>query len=80
MPVAADRILALSENEQNIRKCENNRFLINDRIKVIGSIVVSLCLIGAGVYCGVIGQPWLGVALGTSGAVAGIISGLIKRI
>lgn len=80
LPGAADRIMSLAENEQAIRKSENNYLLLSERIKVLGSIIVSLCLIGAGVYCGIIGQPWLGVALGTSGAVAGIMSGLIKRI
>ena len=78
--VAAWEAMVAAVNEQAIRKSENNYLLLSERIKVLGSIIVSLCLIGAGVYCGIIGQPWLGVALGTSGAVAGIMSGLIKRI
>ena len=79
MPGMADRIMKLAENEQSIRKRDSAWIMSNDTLRVAGSIVVSLALIGAGVYCGVIGQPWLGGVLGTSGAVAGIASRLLAR-
>lgn len=78
-PGLADRIMKLAENEQQIRKRDHGRILFNDGIRVFGSVLVSLCLIAAGVYCGIIGEPWLGGVLGTSGAVAGIIKTLLKR-
>lgn len=78
-PGLADRIMKLAENEQQIRKRDHGRILFNDGIRVFGSVLVSWCLIAAGVYCGIIGEPWLGGVLGTSGAVAGIIKTLLKR-
>lgn len=79
LPGLADRIMKLAENEQGIRRRDNGWVLTNDTLRVLGSILVSLGLIAAGVYCGVIGQPWLGGVLGTSGAVAGIISKLLSK-
>ena len=74
VPGAADRILKMAETEQNVRKRDNRHMLNNETLKIIGSIVISGGLIVAGVYCGVIGQPWLGGVLGTSGVIAGIMS------
>lgn len=73
LPGAADRIMKLAENEQEIRRRDNGWILLNDSFRVGGSIIVSLALIGAGVYCGVIDQPELGGALGVSGAVTGVV-------
>lgn len=56
-PGPADRIMRLAENEQQIRKRDNGRILFNDGVRIWGSVFVSLCLIAAGVFCGVIGEP-----------------------
>lgn len=79
LPGAADRILALAENEQAIRRRDNGWILFNDGARVWGSILVSLALVAAGVYCGVIGQPWLGAALGGSGVIGVVIRAFNHR-
>lgn len=79
LPGLTDRIMKLTESEQGIRRRDNGWILFNDSLRVFGSILVSLGLIAAGVYCGVIGEPWLGGVLGTSGAVAGLASKLLSR-
>ena len=79
LPGIADRIMKLAENEQGIRKRDNKWILSNDTVRIVGSIAVSMGLIAAGVYCGAIGQPWLGGVLGTSGAVAGIANKLLSK-
>lgn len=79
LPGSADRLLQMVEKEQTIRSRNNRHILVNDSFRVGGSIIVSLALIGAGVYCGVIGQPWLGGVLGTSGAISGIIKAYWHR-
>lgn len=73
LPGAADRILSMAEREQRLRGRDNLIFGFNDGLRVTGSILVSLSLVGAGVYCGVIGQPELGAVLGASGAFAGVV-------
>jgi uncharacterized membrane protein len=79
LPGLADRIMKMAENEQGLRRRDNGWILSNDTVRVVGSIAVSLALIVAGVYCGVIGQPWLGGVLGTSGAIAGIASKMLSK-
>jgi uncharacterized membrane protein len=79
LPGLADRIMKMAENEQGLRRRDNGWILSNDTVRVVGSIVVSLALIAAGVYCGIIGQPWLGGVLGTSGAIAGIASKMLTK-
>lgn len=76
LPGAANRVFTMAENEQGIRRQENSKVLHNDRIKIIGSVGVSMAMIAAGVYCGTIDQPALGIAIGTSGAVLGIFKSL----
>jgi uncharacterized membrane protein len=73
LPGSANRILSLVENEQSIRQRDNRHILFNDTLRVLGSTVVSLSLVGAGLVCGFIDQTTLGVALGTSGAVVGVV-------
>lgn len=73
MPDAGERIFVMAEREQAMRASDNTKTLHNDRIKIVGSIFVSFGLIAAGVYCGMIGQPWLGAMLGGSGAISGIV-------
>ena len=72
VPGAADRFLAIAEREQGIRKRDNLIYLVNDTLRIAGSVVVSLALVGGGVYCGIIGQPVLGGILGASGAVPAV--------
>lgn len=79
LPGLADRIVTMAETEQRLRDRDNFLILHNDRIRIVGSLVVSLALVGAGVYCGLIGEPWLGGVLGTSGAVAGILRVALRR-
>ena len=79
LPGAADRIMKLAENEQGIRKRDNGWLLLNDTLRVLGSVVISFALIAAGVYCGIIGQPQLGMVLGASGAVTGVVRALMNR-
>lgn len=79
LPGSADRLLQMVEKEQNIRSRDNQHILLNDSLRVGGSTLVSLALIGAGVYCGIIGQPWLGGVLGTSGAIGGIIRAYLDK-
>ena len=74
LPGTGQEIVQFAKEEQKIRKNDNRHSLSNDSLRVLGSIAVSLALIAAAVYCGVIGQPWLGGVLGTSGTVAAIMS------
>jgi len=73
LPGAADRILKMAEKEQSIRRRDNGWILFNDGARVWGGILVLLALVAAGVYCGVIGQPWLGAALGGSGVIGVVV-------
>ncbi len=79
LPGAANRILRMAEEEQSIRRRDNGWILFNDGARVWGSICVSLALVVAGVYCGVIGQPWLGAALGGSGVIGVVIRAFNHR-
>lgn len=78
-PGAANRIIAMAETEQNIRKRDNGWMLFNDGIRVWGSTIVSLSLIGAGVFCAYIEQPWLGGVFVASGAVPTIMKFMLKN-
>ena len=78
LPGSADRFLKLVENEQSIRRRDNGFFLRNDRVRVVGSVVVSLALVGGAVYCAVIDQPAVAIALGVSGAVPGVVRHFMK--
>jgi uncharacterized membrane protein len=69
---AGNRLICLVENEQSIRARESRALIMNDRIKILGSISISLLMILAGVFCGLSGQPVLGGVIATSGAIAGI--------
>lgn len=77
LPGMADRIMTMAEKEQGMRRRDNAWIMANDTLRIAGSILVSFGLIAAGVYCGMIGQPWLGGVLGTSGAIAGVAAKLV---
>ena len=72
-PGSAKKFLEMAEKEQSSRHRDGFMVRLNDSFRIFGSIIVSLALIGAAVYCAVIGQPELGGILGTSGVVVGII-------
>ena len=79
LPGLAARIVAMAEKEQSARQRNNIFSFINDLLKILGSIAVSAGLIAAGVYCGLIGEPWLGGVIGTSGAIAGIMNKVVTK-
>lgn len=74
LPGLADRLVVLAENEQKIRGGDVKHSNWNDTFKIAASIVVSLAMIGGGVYCTVIGFPIAGAAIATSGVIGGVIS------
>ncbi|ARJ69395.1 DUF2335 domain-containing protein [Paracoccus contaminans] len=78
-PGAAHRIFDMAEREQQIRCDDNKHVNWNDTFKIAASVVVSLGLVGAGLTCAFIDQPWLGGVLGTSGIVSGIIQAYLRR-
>jgi len=61
---AADRIIGLAEKEQQIRSQDNRRIIIRDIVMIIGSVVVSLSVIGGIVACAYFGEPYIGMILG----------------
>ena len=73
LPGLADRIVSMVEKEQSIRGRDNFFVLLNDSFRIFGSILVSLGLVGGAVYCAIIGQVELGIALAASGAVPQIV-------
>jgi uncharacterized membrane protein len=64
LPGAADRIITMAEKEQDHRHSSGKKFLHNDRIRIIGAIVVSLGLLAAAVYALYLDRPLLAAALG----------------
>ena len=79
LPGAADRILQMAETEQGIRKRDNGWILFNDGARVWGSILVSLALVGAAMFCAYVNQPWLGAALGGSGVIGVVVRAFNSR-
>ena len=73
VPGYSSRILDLAEREQKNRHAGNMGYLLNDRLKVTASAFVSVTLICAGVTCVFLGHPAAGVAIATSGAIAGLV-------
>ena len=51
LPGSADRILALAEKEQDLRRRDNSSVSRNDTVRVYGSIFVSFSLVLAACYC-----------------------------
>jgi hypothetical protein len=79
LPGMADRLLKIVENEQRIRGSGQRHYLSNDTGRVIGSIIVSIFLVAGAIYCGINGQPELGIALAASGAAPQIIRSFQSR-
>lgn len=79
LPGLANRLVVLAENEQKIRGGDVRHFRWNETFKIGASTVVSLAMIGGGVYCTSIGFPLAGTAIATSGVAAGIMTALSVR-
>lgn len=79
LPGLANRLVVLTENEQKIRGGETKHIHWNDTFKVAASIIVSLAMVGGGVYCTSIGQPVAGIAIATSGVIAGVIGAFFEK-
>lgn len=73
LPGAAERIISMAEKEQSIREHDNTKTLENDRLRIKGSIFISILLVLAAVFCAYINQPLVGIALVGSGVIVGII-------
>lgn len=76
---SADRIMSMAENEQEIRKRDNGRILLNDTLRVSGAITVSIAMILAAVFVTYLGFPFLGGVLGTAGVVSGVVREFLKK-
>ena len=72
LPGSADRIMAMAEKEQNLREKSIMGAVWVEKVKTSGSVLVSVLLIAAGVYCAILGQPFLGGVFGTAGLIAAI--------
>ncbi len=79
LPGMADRLVTIAENEQDQRHQIDNEIVNIEKNKVHGSIFISFVMVLAGGYCGYLGEPWLGAALGTTGPLAGVARILIKK-
>lgn len=71
---SAERLIALAENGQQNRKRATEKALNNDRLKILLASFVSIILIVASVYCGIIGQTAIGVTLGGSGIISALMT------
>lgn len=74
LPGLANRLVVLAENEQKIRGGDVKHWRWNETFKIGASAVVSLTMIGGGVFCTYIGFPLAGTAIATSGVAAGIMT------
>ena len=79
LPNAPERILRMAEREQDMRHEGYRASISNDRLRINGSITVSLALIIAAVLVALIGYPWVSLPLGLSGIVAIIIRRIVFR-
>lgn len=79
LPGLADRLVVLAEKEQKIRGGDIKHSNWNDTFKVGASIIVSLAMVGGGVYCTYIEQPVAGIAIATSGVIGGVISAFFAK-
>lgn len=80
LPGSADRILRMAEQEQMLRRRDNGWILLNDSLRVSGSVLVSLGLIGAAVAATYFGNTPVAVSLGISGIVGALFRELIKTL
>lgn len=69
-PGAAGQMITMAEKEQDIRDRTNTGLRENDRLRIWGAMITSLCLIVATVICAYIGQVVIAIVLGSSGAIS----------
>lgn len=82
LPGAADRIVAMAENEQQIRSDGQAGMLANDRRRVTGATWIGLALIGIAGLAIWMGQPMVALPLGLGGTATALvrhITGWIER-
>lgn len=77
MPGSGERIIAMAEKEQKLRGNTENGAIANDKLRVYGSITVSLALIVAAVIAAYLGEAFLSGVLGLGGIIGGIIRQVI---
>lgn len=73
LPGMADRIMSMAEREQRIRGRDNGWLVFNDLSRIIGSVVVSLGLVGGAIYCAILDQPAVAIAMAASGLIPQIV-------
>ena len=69
----------MAEKEQSSRHRDKSWGKLNESFRIFGSVIVSLVLIVGAIYCALLGEPWLGAALGTSGVIVGIVRQFMQR-
>lgn len=80
LPGAADRILAMAEREQDLRKTENLKLLNNDRIKIFCATLISALLIVASIFLAQANQPELAAIIGLSPVLGGIVQYVLAHL
>ncbi|WP_071470567.1 DUF2335 domain-containing protein [Roseinatronobacter thiooxidans] len=73
LPGMANRIMTMAEEEQGIRSRDNWWLVFNDFARISGSVIVSLGLVAGAIYCAIIDQPAVAIALAASGLIPQII-------
>lgn len=79
LPGLANRLVVLAENEQKIRGGDVKHWRWNETLKIVGSAVVSLAMVGGGVLCTYWEYPIAGTAIATSGVIAGVMTALSTK-
>ncbi len=76
LPGAADRILAMAENEQQIRKEGEAKFFSNDSKRIYAAIILGVALIAVAGIATWKGYAGVAVSLG----LAGVISTVFRQL
>ena len=76
LPGAADRIISLAENEQQLRGRDDEQKIRRDHIMIWGSVIVSIAMIVGIVLCAYFGQPFVGSIL----VVIGLLPSVFKSV
>lgn len=74
VPGSAERLIIMAEETRKESQRAASKELGNDRLKILLASLVSIFLIAAAVYCGIIGQTAIGVTLGGSGIVSALMT------
>ena len=73
LPDAAHRIMAMAENEQQIRADGQAGMLANDRRRINGATGIGLALIGVAGLATWLGQPVIALPLGLIGTLTALV-------